>query len=79
MDSCINIAHCVNLAISGIVLEHGGSVVERRNLNREIPCLYSLCYRFEAWLFSFPLRYPTSLSCTNEYLAMDNSGENVSE
>ena len=37
-----------------------------------------LGYRFEDWAFSFSTRLPSSLSCINEYLAIDRGG-NVDE
>ena len=57
---------------------HGSSAVECRTRTRESPGSNPLCYRFEVWAFSFSPRCPSSISCINEYLAID-SGGNVSE
>ena len=37
-----------------------------------------LCHCFEVWAFSFPSQRPSSISCINEYLAIDGGG-NMSE
>ena len=34
----------------------------------------SLCYHFEVWAFSFSPQSLSSLSCINEYLAIDSAG-----
>ena len=54
------------------------STVECRIRNQESLDLNPLCYRFEVWAFWFSPRCHSSLSCINEYLAID-SGGNVSE
>ena len=59
-------------------VEHGSSVVECMIRNQESPGFNPLCYHFETWAFSFSPLTPRSLSCINEYLAID-SGGNVSE
>ena len=59
-------------------MERGSSAVECRTRNREGPGSNPLCYRFEDWAFSFSQRHPSSLSCINEYLAID-SGENLGD
>ena len=41
------------------------------------PSSNPLCYRYEMWALSFSPRYPSSLICVNEYLAIDIGG-NVS-
>ena len=53
-------------------------LVECRTRNRESPGSNPRCYRFEVWAFSFTSRRLSRLSCINEYLAIDSSG-NVSE
>ena len=58
-------------------MDRCSSVVECQTLNRESPGLNPLYRCFEAWAFSFSPRRPGSLSCINEYLAID-SGGNVS-
>ena len=60
------------------VVDSDSSVVECRTHNRESPDSNPLCYRSEAWGFLFSPRCPCSLSCMNEYLAID-SGVNVNE
>ena len=59
-------------------VERSSSAVKCWPLNRESPGLNPLCCCFEAWAFSFSTRSPSSLSCINEYLAID-SGGHVSE
>ena len=59
-------------------VECGGSAVECPTRNQEIPCSNPLCYNFEVWAFLFSPRCPSSLSCTNEYQAIDGGG-NVSK
>ena len=59
-------------------MERGSSAVERRTRNQMSPGSSPLCYRFEVWAFSFSSYRPSSLSCINEYLAIDGGG-NVSE
>ena len=46
--------------------------------NRKIPGSNPLCYHFRVWAFLFSPRPLSSLSCINEYLAID-SGGNVGE
>ena len=53
-------------------------MVEPRTHNQVSPDSNPLCYRFEDWAFSFSPLTPLSLSCINEYLAID-SGGNVSD
>ena len=60
------------------IVERSSSVVECRTRNRESPGSNPLCYRFEVWAFSFTSRRLSRLSCINEYLAIDSSG-NVSD
>ena len=52
----------------------GSSAIECRAHNREIPGSNLLCYRFGDWAFSFSPRCPSSPTCINEYLAIENSG-----
>ena len=60
-------------------VERGSSVVECWTRKRHSPCSTpSLCYRFEVCAFPFSPRHPSSLSCIDEYLAID-SGGNVNE
>ena len=55
-------------------VERGSSAIECRAHNRESPGSNLLCYRFRDWAFSFSPRCPSSLSCINEYLAIENGG-----
>ena len=60
-------------------VERGSTAVECRTRKRDNPgSKYPFCYCFEVWAFSFYTRCPSSLSCMNEYLAID-SGGNVSD
>ena len=54
------------------------SAVECRTRIRESKGSNPFCYPIEVWAFSFFPRCPSSLSCTNEYLAIDGGG-NVSD
>ena len=53
-------------------------MVEHRTLNREIRGSNPLCCCFEDWAFSFSPQGLSSLSCINDYLAIDGGG-NVSD
>ena len=53
------------------------SVVEYRTRNRESPGSYPHGYHLEARAFSFSPRRPSSLSCVNEFLAIDGDGMGV--
>ena len=57
-----------------LFVECGGSAVECRTRNRESPGSNPLCYRFGVLAFSFSPSCPISLSCINEYLAIDGGG-----
>ena len=59
---------------SPLQVERGSSVVEWRTLNRGSPGSNPLCYRFEAWIFSFSPCRPSSLSCINEYMTIGSGG-----
>ena len=62
-------------------MERGSSVVECRTLNRVSTGSNPLWYHLEDWAFSFSPLTPLltdTLSCINEYLAID-SGGNVSD
>ena len=55
-------------------VEGGSSVVERQTRNRGSLGSNIFRCRFEASTFSFSPRCPSSLSCVNEYLAIDSGG-----
>ena len=55
-----------------IFVERGSSVVECWSRNRGEPGFESsLCCHFKVWAFLFSSQRPSSLSCINEYLAID--------
>ena len=55
--------------------ERGSSVVECRTRNREGRVRITPLLQFrEVWVFSFSPLCPSSLSCINEYRAIDSSG-----
>ena len=59
-------------------VELTGSAVECRTHNQGSPGSNPLCCRFEICPFPFSQRRHSSLSCINEYVAID-SGGNVSD
>ena len=59
-------------------MERSSSAVESQTRNQVSPGSNPLCDRFKVWAFSFSPWHPSSLSCINEYLAVDSDG-NVSE
>ena len=58
-------------------MERGGSAVERWTRNRDSRGSNPHCFRLNTRAFSFSPRCLSSLSCINEYMAIDSDG-NVS-
>ena len=49
-----------------------GSILDSQSRGPDFESTH--CYRFKIWAFSFSPRGISSLSCINEYLAIDSSG-----
>ena len=75
MDTRREDKYMVKIMLDEELLGRGSSAVECRTRNRVIPGSNPICYRFEDWAFSFSPRCPSSLSCINEYLAIDSVGD----
>ena len=80
IDDCENSALVFSRCQFCVFVERGSIMiaVERQACYRGSPNSNPLWYRFEVWAFSFSPQCPSSLSCINEYLAID-SGGNVNE
>ena len=60
-----------------LCVKHGGSAVECRTHNRQSLGSNPFCYCFKVCAFSFFPRLPSSLSCINEYPAVDGDGNMI--
>ena len=56
------------------IMGHGGSVVRTQDSQSREPEFESSRCRFEAFAISFTPHCHSSLSCINEYLAVDRGG-----
>ena len=66
----VSVRSFIELLLLNANVEGGFSSVELRTPKQESAGLNPLCCRFKAWAFSYSPHCPSSLNCTNEYLAI---------
>ena len=57
-----------------VEVERNGSGVERFGLSTKRTWIHILCCGVKTWACFFILHFSSSLSCMNEYLAIDSGG-----